>query len=114
MSGLDGTVYEIVQYLSLLVAALVFYYELEHIYSEYKIHRRIITKAFIFGIPTIILMLNGIVFYTLLLSCKLTDCETFKSLFFTKWSTLLRLHGYTTFLMLALGRNFLSKKWIKK
>jgi len=109
MKGLEGTLFEIFQYISLVLAILVIYFETKNIIVSYKRKGHLLTKAFILGLPTILLMLNGVAFYTGIIICKNIDCHTIGSLFFTKWSTLLRMHGYAIFLLLALGRAYINR-----
>jgi xanthine/uracil permease len=98
MTALSGTLFEIIQYSSFVIAILVLIFALK---------TALIRKQILWAIPVLLLMAHGILYYVLLFYFKLNGYST-SDFFFTKWSTVLRFQTYATFLIMEISRYILA------
>ena len=106
MVSITGTIFEVLQYGSLLLAILTVIFILK---------RSKMNGQWLFDIPMLLLMLHGIIYYVYLFGTRLEIIPPPPSpIFFTPWSTMLRFHGYATLLIIAITNYMRERKKLWK
>ena len=101
---LEGTMYEVLQISSFILALLTLYF-------TYK--RAKINKQWLMDVPMFTLMIHAVVFYGLLFVSRIFDIFVNETPVFTPWSSLLRFHSYAVLFILAYFYYIKEKnKWI--
>ena len=96
-----GTIFEFFQYISFMFAILTLYF---------IVKRGIANKQLWFDVPLILLLAHGIIYYIALFGMRLYIIPRADSpVFFTSWSTALRLHTYATLLIMSVT-NYIREK----
>jgi hypothetical protein len=97
---LEGSVWEIAQYISLFLIIFGLYY---------TIKRTIMNKQWAMDIPMILLFVHGFIYYMFLFITRILNLDVDEKMVFTIWSIFLRMHGYGTLLILAYA-NYIKEK----
>jgi len=93
MDAIVGTVFEVIQFGSLILAILTL---------VFSIKRGIANKNILLDVPMILLMLHGIVYYFWLFSTRYGFIPRFEGTPFTYWSFTRRFHGYATLFIIVI------------